>query len=312
MRIGDMIVQATVQLAISISQVDVFAQISNVTIGGTLNGAQFAAGASGAISGALTVAMAIGGCIEGYKDIMQASMSKIVDKVMGRGASSATAGSGNMPVFQSSFSPTYLSQDVLAGFTAATSDYMVIDLTNFRETTDYSDARSYNLGLEIADKLFLNLGASMTALGVTELGAAASMYLAGASAELASAGAATPVVIIDWVGATAIAADGIMNVVFGSAISLMAANNMANRDGYGEEGTYRKNNKEHKKKDHLKGGSQKSRDGDKLESEGGEELVRWFHREWKQKRPPGPRRTPDDEINEAIEFWKELKRKLNG
>jgi RHS repeat-associated protein len=85
MRIGDMIVQATVQLAISISQVDVFAQISNVTIGGTLNGAQFAAGASGAISGVLTVAMAIGGCIEGYKDIMQASMSKIVDKVMGRG-----------------------------------------------------------------------------------------------------------------------------------------------------------------------------------------------------------------------------------
>jgi RHS repeat-associated protein len=80
MRIGDMIVQATVQLAISISQVDIFTQISNVTIGGTLNGAQFAAGASGAISGVLTVAMAIGGCIEGYRDIMQASISKVVDK----------------------------------------------------------------------------------------------------------------------------------------------------------------------------------------------------------------------------------------
>jgi RHS repeat-associated protein len=93
MRIGDMIVQATVQLAISISQVDIFAQISNVTIGGTLNGAQFAAGASGAISGALTVAMAICGCIEGYRDIMQASISKIVDKVMGRGARSHLASS---------------------------------------------------------------------------------------------------------------------------------------------------------------------------------------------------------------------------
>jgi len=80
LRIGDMIVQATVQLGISISQVDVFAQISNVTIGSTFSGTQFAAGAAGAISGALTVATAIGGCIEGYRDVMQASVTKVVDK----------------------------------------------------------------------------------------------------------------------------------------------------------------------------------------------------------------------------------------
>ena len=90
-----MIVQATVQLGISISQVDVFAQISNVTIGSTFSGTQFAAGAAGAISGALTVATAIGGCIEGYRDVMQASVTKIVDKVMGKSARSATAGSNS-------------------------------------------------------------------------------------------------------------------------------------------------------------------------------------------------------------------------
>jgi hypothetical protein len=151
----------------------------------------------------------------------------------------------------------------------------------------------------------------MTALGGAEIGVAIDLYLAGAATELASAGAATPVVVIEWATATVLAADGVMNILVGTALVSSATHNMSTRDGYGKEGTYRKNNKEHKKKDHLKGGKKRERDGDYVDKEG-EGFKRWFHREWKEGAPKGPRKTPENEIDEAFEVWKDWLKKLNN
>jgi hypothetical protein len=100
-RIGDLTVQASLQAGISFSGVEIFTHLNGLTAGSTAGGAQFAASAAGTIVGIATVAMAIGACVEGFFDLMDASVTKLVDRVMGgrtltaRGAGSKTRESPN-------------------------------------------------------------------------------------------------------------------------------------------------------------------------------------------------------------------------
>jgi hypothetical protein len=76
-------VQASLQAGISFSGVEIFTHLNGLTAGSTAGGAQFAASAAGTIVGIATVAMAIGACVEGFFDLMDASVTKLVDRVMG-------------------------------------------------------------------------------------------------------------------------------------------------------------------------------------------------------------------------------------
>jgi hypothetical protein len=290
-------------------------------------GGSAASGAAGTLDVGATITAGIGVIVK--FGVQFHAIIQSINKVSEGNANKATEGAGEMNLSSSGHWPghgmsfsgsdedfTYesdlVTSDVLGGFMAAMQDYMSFGLFDFRGTKDYTDARSYNYGLEIADKLTVGLGGTMTAFGGAEIGVAIELYLAGAATELATAGAATPLVVIEWVTATVLAADGLVNILVGTALVSSATHNMATRDGYGGEGTYRKGNKEYKKKDHLKGGKKRERDGDGLTRRGGDEFEKWFHRDWKGKRPPGPRKTTEEEIDSALEFWRELKRKWNG
>jgi hypothetical protein len=76
-------VQASLQAGISFSGVEIFTHLNGLTAGSTAGGAQFAASAAGTIVGIATVAMAIGACVEGFFDLMDASVTGVVDEGLG-------------------------------------------------------------------------------------------------------------------------------------------------------------------------------------------------------------------------------------
>jgi hypothetical protein len=99
-------VQASLQAGISFSGVEIFTHLNGLTAGSTAGGAQFAASAAGTIVGIATVAVAIGACVEGFFDLMDASVTGVVDRVMGNGNNKLRGNSKGQPnnqrlIFQS-------------------------------------------------------------------------------------------------------------------------------------------------------------------------------------------------------------------
>jgi RHS repeat-associated protein len=95
-RIGDLTVQASLQAGISFTGVEIFTHLNGLTAGSTMSGAQFAAGAIGTAVGVLTVGMAIGACVEGYADLMDASVTGVVDEGMGKALANSLAAKGEL------------------------------------------------------------------------------------------------------------------------------------------------------------------------------------------------------------------------